>query len=78
MAILVLEEPRLGHKRAIIASSADPTLLRKFWAVVMAEAEAAVRCLERDGDDVLAAVERAELDRLRRMAPLFGGDSAAP
>jgi hypothetical protein len=74
MPILVLEEPRFGRRRAVIASSTNPILLREFWSVVIAEAEAAVRSLERDGEDVLAAVERAEPDRLRRMAPLFGGD----
>jgi len=72
MPVLVLEEPRLG-RRAIIASSCDPEVLRIFWASLLREAEEAVTQLEEDGDEVLAAVERAELERLRRIATLFGG-----
>jgi len=71
MPVLVLEEPRLG-RRAIIASSCDPEVIRAFWTSLLAEAEAAVQQFEEDGDEVLAAVERAELQRLRRIAALFG------
>jgi hypothetical protein len=73
MAVLVLEEPRLGRRRAIIASSCDPEVIRVFWASLLVEAEEAVRQFEEDGEEVLAAVERAELERLRRIAGLFGG-----
>jgi len=70
MPVLVLEEPRLG-RRAIIASSCDPEVIRAFWTSLLTEAEAAVQQFEEDGDEVLAAVERAELQRLRRIAALF-------
>ena len=72
MPVLVLEEPRLG-RHAIIASTCDPEVLRTFWASLLREAERAVTQLEDAGDEVLAAVERAELERLRRIATLFGG-----
>jgi CRISPR/Cas system endoribonuclease Cas6 (RAMP superfamily) len=83
MAVLVLEEPRLGRRRAIIASSCDPEVIRAFWTSLLAEAEAAVQQFEENGEEVLAAVERAELQRLRRIACLFGGclpdgEEAAP
>jgi hypothetical protein len=73
MPVLVLEEPRLGRRRAIIASTCDREVLRVFWACLLREAEEAVTQLEDTGDEVLAAVERAELERLRRIAGLFGG-----
>jgi hypothetical protein len=72
MAVLILEEPRLG-RRAIIATCTDREVISAFWASLLAEAEEAVRQFEEDGDEVLAAVERAELERLRRIAALFGG-----
>jgi len=72
MPVLVLEEPRLG-RRHVIASSCDPEVLRIFWASLLREAERAITQLEDAGDEVLAAVERAELERLRRIATLFGG-----
>ena len=72
MPVLVLEEPRLG-RRAIIASCTDRHVICAFWSSLLTEAEEAVRQFEADGDEVLAAVERAELERLRRIAGLFGG-----
>jgi len=71
VAFLVLEEPRLG-RRAVIASSRDPEVIRMFWVRLLSEAEDAVRSFEEGGDEILAAVERADLERLRRIAPLFG------
>ena len=73
MPVLVLEEPRLGQRRAIIASSCDPSLILAFWTTLLEEAQDAVHRLEEEGEEVLAAVERANLERLRRIAPLFGG-----
>lgn len=72
MPVLVLEEPRLG-RRAIIASCTDRDVICAFWCSLLTEAEEAVREFEQAGDEVLAAFERAELERLRRIAGLFGG-----
>jgi hypothetical protein len=83
MPVLVLEEPRLGHRHTIIASSCDPSLILAFWTTLLEEAQDAVHRLEGEGEEVLAVVERANLERLRRIAPLFGGhlpdgEEAAP
>jgi hypothetical protein len=73
MALLVLEEPRLSRQRCIIASTANREAITTFWRSVLAEADATVIDLESHGDEIMAAVERAERDRLRRVAALFGG-----
>jgi hypothetical protein len=72
MPLLVLEELRPGGS-AIIASSPDSAVIAQFWRCVLAEADATVAHLENTGDETLAALERAERDRLYRIAPLFGG-----
>lgn len=74
MAILLLEEHRRGLQPVIVASSSDRSVISAFWQAVLIEADETVRELEARGDETLAALERAERDRLRRVASLFGGE----
>ena len=74
MPVLLLEEHRPGLSPVIVATSSDHVAIAAFWQAVLQEAEDVVRNLEASGDETLAALERAERDRLRRIAGLFGGE----
>lgn len=74
MAILLLEEHRPGLRPIMVASSSDRSVISAFWDAVLIEADATVKDWEARGDETLAALERAERDRLRRVAGLFGGE----
>ena len=74
MPVLLLEEHRPGLSQVIIATSSDSVAIAAFWQAVLQESEDVVRSLEETGDETLAALERAERDRLRRVAGLFGAE----
>ncbi|MCH7810785.1 MAG: hypothetical protein IH863_09420 [Chloroflexi bacterium] len=76
MPVLLLEEHRPGLSPVIIASSSDRFAIAAFWRAVLQESEDVVRSLEETGDEALAALERAERERLRRIAGLFGGEGS--
>ena len=72
MPILILEEPTLRSGRSIVATTTDRQVIAAFWRAVLAESAAVVEELEACGDEILAALERAEREKLQRVAPLFG------
>ena len=74
MPVLLLEEHRSGLSPVIIATSSDRDAIAAFWQAVLQESEDVVRSLEETGDEALAALERAERERLLRIAGLFGGE----
>ena len=74
MPVLLLEEHRPGLSPVIIATSSDRVVIAAFWQAVLQESEDVVRGLEETGDEALAALERAERERLLRIAGLFGGE----
>ena len=74
MPVLLLEEHRPGLSPVIIATSSDRQAIAAFWQAVLQESEEVVRALEETGDESLAALERAERERLHRIAGLFGGE----
>ena len=72
--VLTLQLPK-GNRFIPIAMCADPDVLRHFKVSVIALWE---RELELADDEILAAIRRAELEKLRRMLDLLiPGEAAA-